>query len=103
MTSLLDLLRALLLPIVVLAGAMSLALWWRSRFWAPVYIHFLAVLSTFIASGLTWMAWVLDDPFKARVVWLLVIFPALVYLTFGFYGGIIIRRHLSKGDNVEDG
>jgi hypothetical protein len=103
MASLLDLLRALLLPIVVLAGAVSLVLWWRSRFWAPTYIHLIAALSTLIASLLAWMAWVVDDPLKARVVWLVVIFPALVYLTFGFYGGKIIRKHLLTRDKGEDG
>jgi hypothetical protein len=40
-----DLLRTLLLPIVVFLGVISLALWWRSRFWAPMYIHLLAALS----------------------------------------------------------
>jgi hypothetical protein len=54
MTSFLDLLRALLSPIVVLAAAMSLALWWRSRFWAPIYIHLIAASSTLIASLLAW-------------------------------------------------
>jgi hypothetical protein len=103
MTSLLDLLRALLLPIVVLAGAMSLALWWRSRFWAPIYIQLIAALSTLIASLLAWMAWIVDDPLKARALWLVVIFPALVYLTFGFYGGKIIRKHLLLRDKGEDG
>ena len=103
MTSLLDLLRALLLPIVVLAGAMSLALWWRSRFWTPIYIHLIAASSTLIASLLAWMAWAVDDPLKGRVLWLVVIFPALVYLTFGFYGGKIIRKHLLTRDKGEDG
>jgi cellulose synthase/poly-beta-1,6-N-acetylglucosamine synthase-like glycosyltransferase len=70
MTSFLDLLRALLSPIVVLAGAMSLALWWRSRFWAPIYIHLIAASSTLIASLLVWMAWIVDDPLKARALWL---------------------------------
>ena len=65
MTSLLDLVHALLLPIVVLAGAMSLGLWWRSRFWAPMYIHLLAGLSILVASLLVWMTWVVDDPLKA--------------------------------------
>ena len=103
MTSLLDLLRALLLPIVIFAGAMSLAVWWRSRFWAPIYIHLIAASSTLIAALLVWMAWVVDDPLKGRVVWLVVIFPALVYLTFGFYGGKIIRKHLLTRDKGEDG
>jgi hypothetical protein len=49
---------------------------------------------TVIASLLAWMAWIVDDPLKARALWLVVIFPALVYLTFGFYGGKIIRKHL---------
>jgi hypothetical protein len=102
MTSILDLLRALISPIVVLAGAMSLARWWRSRFWAPIYIHLIAASSTLIASLLAWMAWIFDDPLKARGLWLVVIFPALVYLTFGFYGGKIIRKHLLMRDKGED-
>jgi hypothetical protein len=103
MTSFLDLLRALLSPIVVLAGAMSLALWWRSRFWAPIYIHLIAASSTLIASLLALMASIVDDPLKARALWLVVIFPALVYLTFGFYGGKIMRNQLLMRDKGEDG
>jgi hypothetical protein len=83
-----DLLRTLPVPILVFLGVISLALWWRSRFWAPMYIDLMAALSALIAGLLVWMAWVVDDPFKGRVVWTVVIFPALVYLTFGFYGGI---------------
>jgi hypothetical protein len=103
MTSPLDLLRALLLPIVILAAAFSLVLWCRSRLWAPIYIHLIAASATLIASLLAWMAWVVDDPLKGRVLWLVVIFPALVYLTFGFYGGKIIRKHLLTRDKGEDG
>jgi hypothetical protein len=40
------------------------------------------------------MAWVVDDSLKGRVVWMVVIFPAFVYLTCGFYGRKIIRKHL---------
>jgi uncharacterized membrane protein YoaK (UPF0700 family) len=97
-----DLLRTLLLPIIVFLGVISLALWWRSRFWAPMYIHLLAALSTLIASLLVWMAWVVDDPLKGRVVWMVVIFPAFVYLTFGFYGGKIIRKHLLTKTRADD-
>jgi hypothetical protein len=90
---------------------MSLALWWRSRFWAPIYIHLIAASSKFsdkitgalITALLAWMTWVVDDPLKGRVVWLVVIFPALVYLTFGFYGGKIIRKDLLTRDKGEAG
>jgi hypothetical protein len=82
---------------------MSLALWWRSRFWAPIYIHLIAASSTLITALLAWMTWVVDDPLKGRVVWLVVIFPALVYLTFGFYGGKIIRKDLLTRDKGEAG
>jgi hypothetical protein len=47
------------------------------------------------------MAWVVNDPLKARVVWLVVIFSALVYLRFGFYGGKIIRKHLLTKEKVD--
>ena len=36
-----NLLRTLLIPIVVLLGVISFG--WRSRFWAPMYIHLLLV------------------------------------------------------------
>jgi len=29
------------------------------------------------------MAWVVDDLLKGRMIWLMVVFSALVYLTFG--------------------
>ena len=102
MTTLANLLGTLLLPIIIFFGAISLVLWWRSRFWAPRYIHLIAASSTLIAFLLVWMAWVVDDPLKGRVVWLMIVFPALVYLTFGFYGGIIIRKHLLTKDRVDD-
>ena len=72
-------------------------------FLGPTFIHLIAASSTLIAALLEWMAWVVDDPLKGRVLWLVVIFPALVYLTFGFYGGKIIRKHLLTRDKGEDG
>ena len=30
------------------------------------------------------MAWVVDDLLKGLVIWLVVVFPALVYLALGF-------------------
>jgi hypothetical protein len=97
-----NLLRTLLIPIIVSLGVLSLALWWRSCFWAPMYIHLLAGLSILVVSLLVWMAWVVDDPLKGRVIWLVVVFTALVYLTFGFYGGVIISKHLLTRDKLED-
>jgi hypothetical protein len=79
-----NLLRTLLIPIIFLLGVISLTLWWRSRFSAFMYIHLLAGLSILLGSLLVWMAWVVDDPLKGRVIWLVVVFPALVYLTFGY-------------------
>jgi hypothetical protein len=103
MILLFDLFRALLLPFVVFAGAVSLVIWWRSRFWVPRYIHLISALSTAIAALLGWMAWAVDDPYKERMLGLVVVFPALVYLTFGFYGGKIIKKHLLTRDQREDG
>ena len=67
-----------------------------------MYIHLLPGLSILVASLLVWMAWVVDDPLKGRVIWLVVIFPALMYLTLGFYGGVIISKHLMTRDKLED-
>jgi hypothetical protein len=66
-----------------------------------MYVHWIAASSMLIALSLVWMAWVVNDPLKARVVWLVVIFSALVYLTFGFYGGKIIRKHLLTKEKVD--
>ena len=38
-----NLLRTLLIPIIVFLGVVSLTFRWRSRFWAPMYIHLLLV------------------------------------------------------------
>jgi uncharacterized membrane protein YoaK (UPF0700 family) len=97
-----NLLYTMLIPIIVFLGVISVTLWWRSYFWAPMYIHLLAGLSILVASLLVWMAWVVDNPLKGRVIWLVVIFPALMYLTFGFYGGVIISKHLMTRDKLED-
>ncbi len=67
-----------------------------------MYIHLLAGLSIPLASLPVWMAWVVDDPVKGRVIWLVVVFPALVYPTFGFYGGVIISKHRMTRDKLED-
>ena len=48
------------------------------------------------------MSWVVDDLLKGRMIWLVVVSPALVYLTFGFYGGVIISKHLMTRDKLED-
>ena len=66
-----------------------------------MYIHWIAASSTLVGVLLVWMAWVVNDPLKARVVWLVVIFSALVYLTFGFYGGKIIRKRLLTKEKVD--
>jgi uncharacterized membrane protein len=66
-----------------------------------MYVHWIAASSMLIALSLVCMAWVVNDPLKARVVWLVVIFSALVYLTFGFYGGKIIRKHLLTKEKVD--
>ena len=60
-------------------------------------------INAYSLTVLAWMAWIVDDPLKARALWLVVIFPPLVYLTFGFYGGKIIRKHLLMRDKGEDG
>jgi hypothetical protein len=49
-----------------------------------MYIHFIGAVSTLTASLQVWMAWVVDDPLKGRVVWMVVICRAHVYPTFGF-------------------
>jgi hypothetical protein len=101
MTTLVEFLHTLLLPIIIFFGAISLAPWWRSRFCASMYVHWIAASSTLVGLLLVWMAWVVNDPLKARVVWLVVIFSALVYLRFGFYGGKIIRKHLLTKEKVD--
>lgn len=50
---------------------------------AHVY-PFASGLSILVASLLVWMAWVVDDLLKGLVIWLVVVFPALVYLALGF-------------------
>lgn len=50
---------------------------------AHVY-RFASGLSILVASLLVWMAWVVDDLLKGLLIWLVVVFPALVYLALGF-------------------
>ena len=95
-------LKALLIPVVLVGGLISLFLWWRSGFWAPRYIHILAHVSGALGLLLAWMAWDSDHPMKEQHVWLAVIFPAIVYVAFGFYGGKVIARHLRDKQRHND-
>ncbi|HEV8640644.1 MAG TPA: hypothetical protein VGV13_06050 [Methylomirabilota bacterium] len=102
MDTALDLLHALTLPFVIVGGLVSLFLWWKSGFWVPRYIHVIAGLSSLLGLLLSWMARDLDHPLKERHVWIAVIFPALVYVVFGFYGGRVIEQHLLEKQHEKD-
>ncbi len=66
--------------------------WIRTRFWLPKYVHWMAAGAMFIGLGLLWL--VDADAAITRGQWawlkealLVLMFPAIVYVAFVFYGG----------------
>jgi hypothetical protein len=97
-----NLLQALLAPLIIVGGLTSLYMWWRTGFWAPTYIHVIASIGALVGLLLAWMAFSFDHPMKERHIWLVVIFPAIAYLAFGFYGRQIIERHMLEKEERAD-
>ena len=72
--------------IVVLTAIGYFIRWARTRFWLPKYVHVLAVLSALVGA---WSVWISPETSRDPVgnLWVVLIFPAMVYLFFVFYGG----------------
>ena len=73
-----------------IAAVTYFAVWKRSRFWLPRYVHFLAAVGLLIGFGI--VATTSPDAPVARwgiagQLFALLVCPALVYLFFVFYGG----------------
>ncbi len=73
--------------ITVIIGIANFIFWVRSGFWAPKYIHWIAIASFVIGAGLAWMAHESGYPDADRHNWLIVLFPLLVYLGYAFFRG----------------
>ena|SRR5581483_10254335 len=81
----------------VVAALGFFSLWKRSKFWLPTYVHVMAAISLVLGIGFVWLVSTaprLPDPSGpsprtqhfAQLL-LPLIFPALVYFFFIFYGG----------------
>lgn len=59
---------------------------WRTRFWLPRYVHVMAFVASLIGVALWYVSRVPGTPRTAPLI-LALIFPAIVYFFFVFYGG----------------
>ena len=85
--------------VLSIAAVGFFALWYRTRFWLPRYVHVLAVVGLGVGIALIYLM-PADAPINKQLgIWgnivLLAICPLLVYLVFVFYGGqaAAYRRH----------
>src|SRR5262245_41632742 len=75
---------------LALAAIGFFALWYRTRFWLPSYVHWLAALGVAVGIGLVFL---IPDHAPARKLgvlgssFLIAVCPALVDTVFIFYGG----------------
>jgi len=76
----------------VLAAIAFFRYWKRTGFWFPKYIHVLAGVSFILGVGFVWLVSTApvvpkQQPSLAGQLLLTLLFPAIVYIAFVFYGG----------------
>ncbi len=77
----------------VLAGILFFHFWIRTRFWFPKYVHWLAAGAMLVGIGLLLLLTRVDAPttrgqwVSGKQVLVVLVFPAIVYVAFIFYGG----------------
>jgi hypothetical protein len=77
--------------LLALAAVGFFAVWYRTRFWLPRYVHVLAAVATLMGVAMIFLI-PADAPIRKQVgIWanvlIVAICPALVYFFFVFYGG----------------
>src|SRR5215208_4609982 len=92
---------------LAIAAAGFFAVWYRTRFWLPRYVHVLAAVATLIGVVLNFLI-PADAPITKQLgiwanVFIVGVCPALVYFFFVFYGGqaAAYRRHMSAAKTGE--
>ncbi len=78
--------------VAVLAGIAYFWFWIRTRFWLPKYVHWMAAAAMLIGAGLLWLLDATAPAARGQWAWLkeallVLMFPAIVYAAFVFYGG----------------
>ena len=87
MEELLSFLNNVHLWVAVGAGILNIVFWISSGFKVPRYIHYIAFFAFLLGLWLAWMGRNIGDPNAEKAAWLVIIFPAIVYVAFVFYGG----------------
>ena len=98
-------LNAILQFVLIVLMVLSLYLWFRSRFWVPMYIHYVAIGAFVVGALLTYMvlSGVSFHPStKQFVISLMGVlgFPTSVYLIYGLYGGGFHSRDMHVNDSI---
>ncbi len=98
-------LNATLQFVLTVLMLLSLYHWFRSRFWVPGYIHYVAIGAFVVGAFLTYMALsgVSFHPSTKQLVMSLMGvlgFPISVYLIYGLYGGGFHSRDMHVNDSM---
>ncbi len=87
--------------VLILAAIGFFWFWIRTRFWLPKYVHWMAAAAMLIGAGLLWFLDADVPVTRGQRAWLkeallVLMFPAIVYVAFVFYGG----QHAAYGARV---
>jgi hypothetical protein len=98
-------LNAVLQFVLIVLMVLSLYHWFRSRFWVPKYIHYMAIGAFVVGIFLAYMALSVGSfhpSTKQLVVSLICVlgFPISVYLIYGLYGGGLHSRDMHVNDSM---
>lgn len=73
--------------------------WIRTGLWVPRYIHFIALLMLFVGALMSYIAHTENGSNTALTICLVIGFPAVVYIIYGFYGGGLHSKDIKVNPN----
>ncbi len=94
--------------IIIISALGFFLFWFRTRLWLPRYVHIMAILSFLLGLGMLHMV-PSDAPIYKDAGWfalpfIILLFPAMVYFFFIFYGGQSAAYENNKSiDKIECG
>ena len=83
----------------LLAGIASFLAWKRAGFKAPRYLHIIAIILGVIAVLIVFMVYDSKPENAARTVWVIILFPAITYFVFAFFGGGHVMEERNAHEN----